>query len=425
MGDKRQVIVMGGGAAGLAAATTIAAAGVDVLLLEARTRLGGRVLTQGSGGDEPLELGAEFVHGDAPRTTALAQAAGIELLETKSAARWSRDGALVEAPDLSRAASEATEAATRISGQGDDRSFADAIDAARVPEPGRSLALEYVQSFEAADAHRLSVRAFAMGDLGSDRARRVPAGYARLMEALAQRLPEGSTRLGAVVRDVRWSRGSASVATTTTLDGPVTSTLTCDRLVVALPLATLGDIHFAPRLEAKQGALGLLTTGVAMRLALRFHEAFWRDRLPAPAFVRVRGGPFPVYWTGPRPDSRVLNGWVGGPAATRLRGLHTERLTERALDTLSHVFGLRQSALESSLRDAHFHDWLEDPFARGAYSYSLVGGAEAPRALAVPLDDTLFFAGEATCDPPENGTVEGALETGFRAAREVLGSLGR
>lgn len=58
----------------------------------------------------------------------------------------------------------------------------------------------------------------------------------------------------------------------------------------------------------------------------------------------------------------------------------------------------------------------------GAYSYPTVGGAQAARGLAAPLGDALYFAGEATVEPPANGTVEGALESGYRAAREVLGA---
>jgi monoamine oxidase len=70
------------------------------------------------------------------------------------------------------------------------------------------------------------------------------------------------------------------------------------------------------------------------------------------------------------------------------------------------------------------HDWGRDPFARGAYSYVAVGGGDARAALAAPVDDTLFFAGEATSNDGQGGTVNGALETGERAAREAAIALG-
>jgi monoamine oxidase len=71
------------------------------------------------------------------------------------------------------------------------------------------------------------------------------------------------------------------------------------------------------------------------------------------------------------------------------------------------------------------HDWSHDPFALGAYSYPLVSGASAPRALGAPVADTLFFAGEATVPPPHGGATHGAIASGERAAREVLASLPR
>ena len=70
------------------------------------------------------------------------------------------------------------------------------------------------------------------------------------------------------------------------------------------------------------------------------------------------------------------------------------------------------------------HDWGRDPFARGAYSYVAVGGGNARAALAMPVDGTLFFAGEATSNDGQGGTVNGALETGERAAREAATSIG-
>jgi monoamine oxidase len=81
---------------------------------------------------------------------------------------------------------------------------------------------------------------------------------------------------------------------------------------------------------------------------------------------------------------------------------------------------LKPAALRKLLVSAHTHDWQGDPFSRGAYSYALVGGTEAPRELARPIGDSLFFAGEATDFHGHNGTVHGALASGFRAAKEVL-----
>jgi monoamine oxidase len=107
--------------------------------------------------------------------------------------------------------------------------------------------------------------------------------------------------------------------------------------------------------------------------------------------------------------------------AARLGGLPESRIVQRALASLASVFGGRVDVADEFER-ACLHDWQRDPYARGAYSHALVGGSGARRVLAAPLDDTLYFAGEATDFEGEHGTVAGALQSGVRAAREVLGS---
>ena len=114
-----------------------------------------------------------------------------------------------------------------------------------------------------------------------------------------------------------------------------------------------------------------------------------------------------------------MTAWAGGPKAARLAGLPKRMLLERAAASLRSVFG-RVPRIEAFLAQ----DWQADPFARGGYSYVLAGGQGARAALARPVRDTLFFAGEAT-DAQEAGTVAGALRSGMRAAAEILRGRGK
>ena len=91
-----------------------------------------------------------------------------------------------------------------------------------------------------------------------------------------------------------------------------------------------------------------------------------------------------------------------------------------AVHTLSQLLKIEVSKLEHEIESAHFHDWQTDPFSRGAYSYGKVGANPAQEALAGPLLNTLFFAGEAIDITGNNGTVHGAIASGRRAGREVL-----
>jgi monoamine oxidase len=110
--------------------------------------------------------------------------------------------------------------------------------------------------------------------------------------------------------------------------------------------------------------------------------------------------------------------WSGGPAAERLaqRG---DAMVEAVLESLAHLLGIDRAELAGELHAWATHDWHADPFSCGAYSYLRVGGGDAHRELSEPVEDTLFFAGEATCTDGRDGTVDGALATGHRAAREI------
>ncbi len=130
-----------------------------------------------------------------------------------------------------------------------------------------------------------------------------------------------------------------------------------------------------------------------------------------------------MYWTQYPVRSELIVAWAGGPKAIALRGASQAELIERALNGLGALFG-EPALVRKEFEGAAMHDWSHDPFARGAYSYVAVGGGGARAALAAPVDETLFFAGEATSSDNQGGTVNGALETGERAARQAAASLG-
>ena len=162
--------------------------------------------------------------------------------------------------------------------------------------------------------------------------------------------------------------------------------------------------------------------GAAQRIVLQFEEIWWATSDGSlPSFLYGADEPFPVWWSSLPKKRPILTGWIGGPRAARLAGLPGETLLARALESAAAIFGERPEALRDRLVASYSHEWLSDPFARGAYSHPLAGGMKAARALAAPIEGTLFFAGEATCDPPDNGTLDGAIASGRRAAREVAG----
>jgi monoamine oxidase len=412
------VIVVGAGAAGLAAAAELARAGRSVLVLEARERIGGRCATRSVPGlGVPIELGAEFIHGRPRVTLELLARAGIPGVDSSRAQRYVERGGL-RPVDAFAEAQKATRHTHLLEER--DLSFAAYLARQRLPPITRIFATMMVQGFDAADPALASARDIVKEwnggtAVGSSQMRPL-GGYGRLLEWLAA--SGGRLQLQTVVREVAWRRGA--VAVTGEFLGRAFRA-EAPRVLVTLPLGVLqsGAVRFNPTLRSKAKALASLASGPVIRVAMRFRTAFWQERCPGVAFFHSPRAPFPTLWTPLPVHAPLLSAWAGGPKAARLSGKPFAELVRHALASVRSVFGKRLG-VEAELQAAYLHDWLADPYARGAYSYVPVGGEGARERLAAALDDTLFFAGEATHCEGEAGTVAGALESGIRAARELL-----
>jgi monoamine oxidase len=185
------------------------------------------------------------------------------------------------------------------------------------------------------------------------------------------------------------------------------------RVIVTLPVGVLqsGPLRFSQ----KRQALARLASGPVVRVAMRFERAFWQSQWPDVAFFHAPHAPFPTLWTPLPLRAPLLTAWAGGPKAARLRNASEPALLSAALASVKAVFGRVPYAPAEVL----IKDWAGDPLSRGAYSYLRVGGEGARRDLSTPIDETVFFAGEATHEE-EAGTVSGALASGRRAAKSAL-----
>jgi monoamine oxidase len=401
---RPQVLVIGAGAAGLAAAAALARAGRSVLVVEARDRIGGRCETRRLPGvPAPVELGAEFIHGQPKATLSLLEETNTPAVDSTRIQLMLDRGRLrtVNAFDEARRA-------VRRKPRGADISFAQFLKKQRLPRLTRTLATMMVQGFDAADPAEASARDIAeewgAAAIGASQPR-PQGGYGRLMEFLSRDL---ELRLDSAVREVRWARGAVEV------HGDDWSAR-APQALITLPLGVLhaGSVRFTPRLDKD---LGRLASGPVIRVAMAFDQPFWEQTHPGVAFFHNPEAAFPTFWTPLPMHAPLITAWAGGPKAARLTGLPEERLLAEALACVRRVLKTRK-------RPGAFlvHDWQADPYARGGYSYVRVGGQGAREALGKPLEETLFFAGEATA-VEDSGTVGGALASGIRAAREILNS---
>jgi monoamine oxidase len=438
--ESSSVVIVGAGAAGLAAAQRINSRGIDVLVLEARDRIGGRVWTQRPRSlTTPVELGAEFLHGEAPELHEIARAAGLRTIDV-AGRRWT------SAHGKFRLMDDFWERLDRVMRRLDeerdpDRSFADALARMRsAPSADRQLAVQYVEGFQAADTTRISERSLAEGgspreDVRERRIGRVLEGYVGVIDALAAPVLD-RIRLGAVVTGVRWRKGRVEIESRAHGGDPLPP-LSARAAIVTVPLGVLqmppgavGGIEFDPPLRDKQGAAAMLVMGGVVRVTLQVDEPFWTekrfaarvgdDRLDTLAFLQSRERvPFPVWWTQYPVRAPLLVGWRGGPGALELAGMTRDEIVSSAIGSLATLFGMSRSGVQRHVVAEYTHDWINDPFTRGAYSYVGVGGVNASAQLAKPVQGTLFFAGEHADHEGRNGTVHGAIASGWRAADKI------
>jgi monoamine oxidase len=424
-GPQSDVLVLGAGIAGLAAARTLAESGARVVLLEARDRVGGRVLSvHHPDCDLPVELGAEFVHGRPPELLALLDEAGLGYFELQGEHRCFENGVLGDC-----AHEDAFSSMEQLSAD-PDQTFSEWLATRNLSPEIASRLTGFVEGFNAADANVIGTAALVKQQHAEDeiegwRAFRVEQGYQRLAEYLRDRLlaAGGEIHLDTAVQQIEWKPGSVRVAAQQrSRNGSAqAAAFHASRCIVALPLGVL-QAHprmFVPEPATAGAAIRSLAMGHAARLSLLFREAFWRDRFPETSFLFARELTPGVWWTASPHAAPVLTGWVGGPRALGLPD-EPDKFVSLALGSLATIFHISEKNLRSLLAASYTHNWQSDPFTLGAYSYAPKGALRASEELAQPVANTLFFAGEHTDTTGHWGTVHAALRSGLRAAAQAL-----
>jgi monoamine oxidase len=434
-------VIVGAGLAGLAAAQRLAEKNHRAIVLEGRDRIGGRVYTERDRMQSfPMELGAEWYEKKGPIDRILRKSGG-ESTESEGQRvepvgdswdevedRFSNNESLLRRIKLRENEDVSLDDALRE--YGDDPSLAGA----------RATLSTYVEGFHAARTDRISVRwlqEVEKNHPASSADRRSVDGLHTAVELLASGVrAHGEIRLSTIVREIHWSRGHVR------LDTDNGTSVECTAAIITIPVALLKTSasraapKFFPSLTEKEAAAGLLEMGQASKVVLRFRTPFWRRNveLREASFLHAFEQPFPTWWTPEYPEWPFLVAWAGGPQSERLgratnetsegiRSAGSDGLLDLAISSLARMLHTTRAEIERELEEHYYHDWNNDPFALGAYSYVAVGGARAHEDLGRPVADTLFFAGEATCGEGQNATMEGAVISGWRAADELLESV--
>jgi monoamine oxidase len=402
------VAIVGAGAAGLAAAHELAAAGLEVLLIEARGRIGGRAWTLSEGQPCPLDLGCGWLHSaDVNPWVKIAQELGFTV--DKATPPWARQMRDIGFPpddyaDFSRVSSAFWDRLEEAKDSEPDRPASDLLEAGSRWIP----LIESISSYYNGAALKL----VSIKDLGryidTGVNWRVVEGYGTLIATYGADLP---VALHTIVHAIDHSGARIKIETSR-------GTINARATVITLPTDVLasGAVTFRPALDDKLTAAANLPLGLADKLFFRLqrpddlpnseHLFGAIDELTASYAIRPRGCP-------------IIECYFGGSLAADLEKGGVAAFESYAREQLTRHLGAGVGANITAIVATR---WQADSFARGSYSHALPGHADDRFVLAAPVSERLFFAGEA-CSPEFFSTAHGAYLTGVDAARQVLASL--
>ncbi|THU40419.1 FAD-dependent oxidoreductase [Niastella caeni] len=410
---QHSILIIGAGAAGLFAARKLSAAGHPVTVLEASDRIGGRIHTiQPPGFVRPIEEGAEFMHGKLPLTMQLLKEAGVDyqpvagkMVRIKNG-QWLQQEEFVEGWDV---------LIHRMQELTSDMTLADFLQQYFSDDkytPLRQSVQRFAEGFDVADIHQVSVMGIRNEWMHEqDEQYRIPGGYQQLM----QYLQKASAANGCIihtshtVKTIRWQANNVQAITA---DG---QTFTAQKAIITVPLGVLQSgpkhvtaISFEPAIDAQYQAIQQIGYGSVVKVALQFTERFWLSYQKEAGFLLSEES-IPTWWTSLPATDAILTGWLGGPKTARFTEADDETILQHAFQSLSNIFRLPADQLKALLTATHVVRWQTNPYCLGAYSYSKLFTTAARKLLNEPIQNTLFFAGEAYYDGEAGGTVEAAF----------------
>jgi monoamine oxidase len=403
--SEAEVVIVGGGAAGIAAARRLREAGLDALIVEARSRLGGRAWTEEVEG-LPVDLGCGWLHSaDRNAWTAVAQAQGRTI--DKTPPPWMRASAQVGLSAIEatafRNALVRFHARVGAAPEGEPDQPASALLEAR--DPWNALLDAVSTYYSGAELERVSVRDLARYD--DDGVNwRVVEGYGSVVAAHGAGLPVAFD-----CKAERIDRRGKRLRVETS-KGPIAA----DAVIVTLPSTVIAEQPdlFLPALPDKTEAAAGLPLGLADKLFLTLADpsTFESD---SRAFGDVSRTATAAYQF--RPFGRpMIEVYFGGTLAADLEKAGEPAFFDFALAELVGLFGASFARRVAPLR---LYRWASDPLARGSYSYALPGRVDCRAALAAPVEGRIFFAGEA-CSRADFSTAHGAFLTGVAAAEQTI-----
>lgn len=414
-----KVIVVGAGAAGLFAAKLLADKGVDVTVLEASGRVGGRIRPLENFADFAIELGAEEVHGNKSKWYDLVKASGADFISRSEEDYYFYDGSLKAISDILNNSDikKLYEFVNRLEDYtGSDVPMQQVIDGLGNTTKTNALYNALLGNEHGTSNYRYG--AFS----AAEEERKWDAGSGNYTLSNKHFLDILLTTCSSVLNKVQTNKQvtaidfAGNIVSVTTADNAV---FMADKVIVTVPLTMLkaNAIKFTPELsDAKKNAIATIGMDAGMKVILKFSNPFWEANTGS-----IYGtGNVPEFWVtsaGRSNAQHVLTAFVMGEKAEYLssQGANAVNII---VDELKQLYGNNLPQL--NLIDSYIMDWSKEPFIKGAYSYASVGSASQRTILAETIHNKVYFAGEATNTKGSVGTVHGAIESAIEAVENLL-----
>jgi monoamine oxidase len=425
MTDKKQhIMIIGAGAAGLMAANELLKKEYDVTVIEASDLLGGRIQTlRNKGFEQAVEKGVEFIHGNLPLTLDLVNQAGIDYKPVKGRMVRIENGEWKILDDFAVGWEELMEKMNEVEVDITMAEFLQQNFSGDKYKTLRESAIRFAEGFDVADTSKASVlalRAEWMDEPGPQY--RVTGGFDQMINWMEKQCKTlgGLIYTSSKVEKITWDQDGVAVFTNNR------KKFTGHKAIITVSLGLLQadppPISFHPAIEDHLHAAKKIGFGSVVKILLQFKERFWEKKKSNLGFV-LSQEKISTWWTQLPEDYCLLTGWVGGPQASELEKNDDETILELSLQSLSNIFEKPLSELKQLLTASYVANWCKDPFSKGAYSFDTLETKKAREVLNTPIDNVLFFAGEALYEGASPGTLEAALVNGKQVAEKIISGL--
>jgi monoamine oxidase len=415
---KYDVIIIGAGAAGLAAMRKLVEQGLHVCMIEASNVAGGRIATIHNEFKEPAEAGAEFIHGKLPLTLKLLKEAGLSYEPVEGKMIGVKNGEWQKEEHDDRW-DEFMKQLQKLKTDITIQQFLEEKFSQDEYVELRHSVQSFAEGFNLADISKASILSLTKEWKDIEKKQfRVKGGYGQLIKYLYEcsNISNSDFYFNTITEKIVY-KNHVIVHTT---DKRKFET---DKLIVTVSARVLqsGSIQFDPPLTDHALAIQGLGFGGVIKFLLEFRNKFWEKHDDNIGFL-LSDETIPTWWTQLPNKNNLITGWMGGSKAAENIYQPDSSLLQTALLSLSSIFKIAPAVLREELTNYKIINWLNDPFTKGGYSYNTLHSEKAKQILNRPVNDKIYFAGEAISNSESQGTVESALQSGDDVAELIIKS---